>query len=96
MVRATCHPGDVIRMSADVVQLAKELGHTSAELEENRRGMFRVYCNCGFMSTYRRTRPDAFSALAHHLKLVTNAVLVNGVEIPTAGNRPAKVASSGQ
>jgi hypothetical protein len=67
-----------MRLSPDVVALAKELGHTHAELETNAAGRHRVTCNCGYVSTYRNTRADAFGALGHHLALVTGAELVNG------------------
>lgn len=71
----------MIRISPDVVAAAKALGCTHAELEENRSGAFRVACSCGYTSTYRRTRPLAMEALAHHLAKVTNAKITDGVSL---------------
>jgi hypothetical protein len=71
-----------IRMSPQDVELATQLGHLPAQLETNRQGRHRVTCACGYVSTYRNTRQDAFGALAVHLAKAVGARLADGVSVP--------------
>jgi hypothetical protein len=78
----------VVRMSPEVVAVAKQLGHTSANITgPTRRGLYRVSCNCGYESRSRTSRALAFEALAHHLVMVTGAGLINGVSLPKAAGK---------
>ena len=70
-----------IRMSPDVVEAARALGCTAAEVEQNARGKVRVHCSCGYTSTYRLTRADALQALVHHLQTRTRAARRDGVSL---------------
>lgn len=74
-------------MSPADVQLAEQLGHLPAQLETNRQGRHRVLCACGYVSTYRNTRPDAFGALAHHLAKAVGAHVVSGASLPRTVSR---------
>ena len=71
-------------MSADVVERAKALGHTKAELRTTRRGLYKVTCNCGYESASRQTEALAFEALAHHLAKAVGARLQTGESLPRA------------
>ncbi len=73
-----------MRLSRDVVALAKAAGCTSAEIigpYGRDLSKWRYVCSCGIGSTQRRTEALAFEALAHHLAKVAGAQVANGVSL---------------
>lgn len=87
-----------LRISRDVVNDARILGHGSAELETNRSGRTRVHCSCGYTSTYRNGRDDAMGAFAHHLGKVVTEYRTRHGERPVRVIRaktPAEVRAAG-